>query len=142
MTSPENDYLGTKVQDETLVDRLTTRAMIRRCSINRKSYKDRKPDNIAELLEEAAVQLAEYEKQTQELQDLISEYKDDWNDLGYRDVWHKGYMAGALAAEAEYINKLEALQAKLDRLMFEYCPEDMTKEQVNKWGKHQVVFKE
>jgi hypothetical protein len=65
----------------------------------------------------------------------------DWNDLAYRDIWHKGYMAGALAAESEYINKLEALQAKLDRLMFEYCPEDMTKEQVNKWGKHQVVFK-
>jgi hypothetical protein len=46
-----------------------------------------------------------------------------------------------LAAESEYINKLEALQAKLDRLMLEYCPENMTKEQVKQWGKHQVVFK-
>jgi hypothetical protein len=67
MTSPENDYLGTKVQDETLVDRLTTRAMIRRCSINRKSYKDRKPDNIADLLEEAASVLVQYEKEIREL---------------------------------------------------------------------------
>lgn len=30
-----------------------------------------------------------------------------------------------------------ALQAKLDRLMFEYCPEDMTAEQVETWEKHQ-----
>ena len=30
-----------------------------------------------------------------------------------------------------------ALQAKLDRLMFEYCPEDMTAEQVETWAKHQ-----
>ena len=30
-----------------------------------------------------------------------------------------------------------ALQAQIDRLMLEYCPEEMTPEQVEEWGKHQ-----
>ncbi len=30
------------------------------------------------------------------------------------------------------------LQAKLDRLMLEYCPEEMSKEQMEEWAKHQV----
>jgi hypothetical protein len=75
MTSPENDYLGTKVQDETLVDRLMTRAMVRRCSINRKPYKDRKPDNIADLLEEAASALVQYEKEIGILQSKLEKFK-------------------------------------------------------------------
>ena len=32
---------------------------------------------------------------------------------------------------------LDAKQAKIDELMFEYCPEDMTAEQITEWGKHQ-----
>lgn len=31
-----------------------------------------------------------------------------------------------------------AQQAKIDSLMFEYCPEEMTEEQIAEWGKHQV----
>lgn len=31
------------------------------------------------------------------------------------------------------------LQAKIDALMLEHCPEEMTPEQVEDWGKHQVV---
>lgn len=31
----------------------------------------------------------------------------------------------------------DALQAKLDRLMLEYCPEEMTPEQLATWAKHQ-----
>jgi hypothetical protein len=34
--------------------------------------------------------------------------------------------------------KYLALQAKLDRVMLEYCPDDMTAEQITGWGQHQV----
>ena len=30
------------------------------------------------------------------------------------------------------------LQSQIDELMLEYCPEEMTKEQLDEWGKHQV----
>lgn len=30
-----------------------------------------------------------------------------------------------------------AMQAQIDRLMLEYCPEEMTPEQVENWGRHQ-----
>jgi hypothetical protein len=53
----------------------------------------------------------------------------------------EGWPAVKMRDISSLLDLIEALQAKLDRLMFEYCPEDMTKEQVNKWGKHQVVFK-
>lgn len=35
---------------------------------------------------------------------------------------------------AEYIAELEA---KIDALMLEYCPDEMTPEQIENWGKHQ-----
>lgn len=31
------------------------------------------------------------------------------------------------------------LQAKLDSLMLEYCPNDMSEEQLDEWARHQVV---
>jgi hypothetical protein len=40
---------------------------------------------------------------------------------------------GALVAYADY----EALQAKLDALMLEYCPDEMTPEQIENWQRHQ-----
>lgn len=43
----------------------------------------------------------------------------------------------------EYIMQLSkekcALQAKIDSLMLEFCPEEMTKEQIERWGENQVV---
>lgn len=33
-------------------------------------------------------------------------------------------------------------QAKIDALMLEYCPEEMTEDQLERWKKHQRVFKE
>lgn len=35
--------------------------------------------------------------------------------------------------------ELAAKQAKIDVLMLEYCPDEMTKEQLDSWGKHQVA---
>ena len=43
----------------------------------------------------------------------------------------------------EYIVQLSkekcALQAKIDALMLEFCPEEMTQEQIRRWGENQVV---
>jgi len=38
--------------------------------------------------------------------------------------------------------QLAAKQAKIDALMFEHCPEEMTEEQIARWKKHQVVKEE
>ena len=35
--------------------------------------------------------------------------------------------------------ELSAAQAKIDSLMLEYCPDDMTQEQIENWAKHQKV---
>ena len=34
--------------------------------------------------------------------------------------------------------QIEDLQAKIDLLMLEYCPDEMTKELIEDWEKHQV----
>lgn len=36
-----------------------------------------------------------------------------------------------------HINRTNALQAKLDQVMLEHCPEEMTEEQKRRWGEHQ-----
>lgn len=36
------------------------------------------------------------------------------------------------------MDEIASLQAKIDRLMLEYCPDEMTPEQVGEWGNHQV----
>lgn len=38
----------------------------------------------------------------------------------------------------EWRDRAEKAEAKIDALMFEYCPEEMTEEQVNEWKKHQL----
>lgn len=51
---------------------------------------------------------------------------------------------GSMVGAAEMLRTIpaleaerDALQAKLDRLMLEYCPEEMTPEQLANWAKHQ-----
>lgn len=45
---------------------------------------------------------------------------------------------GSLQAEiGELTRKIDALQATIDALMLEYCPEDMTPEQFENWKQHQ-----
>ena len=36
-------------------------------------------------------------------------------------------------------DRLEAQQAMIDRLMLEYCPEDMSEDQIEEWRSHQRV---
>ena len=43
----------------------------------------------------------------------------------------------------EAVNKdNDALQAKIDALMLEYCPGEMTPEQIENWGNNQVAVDE
>lgn len=43
----------------------------------------------------------------------------------------------------EYLEREnKRLQAKIDALMLEYCPEEMTEAQLAEWGRHQVPVKE
>lgn len=37
---------------------------------------------------------------------------------------------------------IEAMQAKIDSLMLEYCPEEMTEGQMANWAEHQKLVKE
>jgi len=39
----------------------------------------------------------------------------------------------------ELHQQLEAKQAEIDRLMLEFCPDEMTEEQLNNWKQHQKV---
>jgi len=39
-------------------------------------------------------------------------------------------------------DQIASKQAQIDRLMMEYCPEEMTEEQTARWKKHQVVKEE
>jgi hypothetical protein len=45
----------------------------------------------------------------------------------------------------ELVDRLEhekkAIQAKLDAVMWEFCPKDMTPEQIKEWGRNQGVYK-
>lgn len=49
----------------------------------------------------------------------------------------------ALHKRAESAQRaLAGAQAKIDALMLEYCPDEMTHEQVENWGKHQRALSE
>lgn len=37
-------------------------------------------------------------------------------------------------------SEIASMQAKIDALMLEYCPDEMTKEQMDNWEKHQKVI--
>ena len=39
-------------------------------------------------------------------------------------------------------DELDAKQCKIDQLMLEYCPDEMTQEQFQEWAKHQRLVEE
>jgi predicted transcriptional regulator YdeE len=75
---------------------------------------------------------------TLELASKFNEYFTSRNDvpvdkaLVKASEWQELY--SVLHAE------LNAKQAKIDSLMEEYCPEDMTDEQIDEWAEHKVVI--
>lgn len=47
------------------------------------------------------------------------------------------YIAELERSISEEQRRCEALQAKVDALMLEYCPDEMTPEQTAEWARHQ-----
>lgn len=64
------------IEEQTLVERLRTRASIRRSIKDRKSVQEGKPDRIAELLEEAA-NLIEYRQEQDGLHEMHRQSQDE-----------------------------------------------------------------
>ena len=60
----------------------------------------------------------------------------DCNDL--RKVFDNGYERGW----EERNRQVMALQAKLDEVMLEYCPDEMTDDQKAEWARHQQPVSE
>jgi hypothetical protein len=60
------------LQEQGLVYRLRKRAEIRRQIPGRRSVEEGQPDRIADLLDEAAVEIERLQKQIQDLQALLS----------------------------------------------------------------------
>ena len=50
-----------------------------------------------------------------------------------------GYLAALQAENEQLKNAVASRQAKIDELMLEYCPDEMTPEQMEEWEKHQVA---
>lgn len=48
----------------------------------------------------------------------------------------KHFLSTGTASESE-TRTIEAMQAKIDSLMLQYCPDEMTEEQKAKWAAHQ-----
>lgn len=61
-----------KLEEQGLVYRLRKRAEIRRQIPGRRSVEQGEPDRIADLLKEAAAEIERLQKQTQDLQALLS----------------------------------------------------------------------
>ena len=53
------------------------------------------------------------------------------------DEWYETHKA-----RGWLIKQLDAAQAKIDALMLEYCPDEMTPEQLERWGECQVAVPE
>lgn len=75
---------------------------------------------------------SEQEKMIQVLRNLVASSATALApDEGLARHWHR---------EAEHLKKEVARkQAHIDRLMLEYCPEEMTTEQIEEWRKHQCA---
>lgn len=57
-----------------------------------------------------------------------------WSDDG-RETGHQFIPVGYMMHRAA--NEIEAKQAKIDALMLEYCPDEMTPAQLQNWASHQ-----
>lgn len=62
---------------------------------------------------------------------------DCYDEGGYNGMYEEEYKKMIVLVRAQDKHKLDALQAKIDSLMLEFCPEEMTKEQVEEWSRHQ-----
>lgn len=62
--------------------------------------------------------------------DYVMDDNGTWATKGAALKWYRKELAEAK-------RQLEAKQAVIDRLMLEYCPEEMSVEQIVNWSNHQ-----
>lgn len=65
----------------------------------------------------------------------LSEWLSERDDLGES-------LAQVKVKNEVLIQQLNAAQAEIDELMLEYCPNEMTKEQLDEWARHQRAVSE
>lgn len=65
--------------------------------------------------------------------ELLRRY-NQWRRGGDGDMPHPRDIGQAIDFA---VSRIPALEAKIDALMLEFCPEDMTSEQIKRWEAHQ-----
>lgn len=70
----------------------------------------------------------------------MSNFNRWWSKQHYNLKDSKIVKEIARAAFLSRSPEIEALQAKIDSLMLEFCPEDMSQNQINEWAKHQKPY--
>jgi len=56
-----------------------------------------------------------------------------------RDDDYPSYSKSSEQTIAKVQQRLEYMQSQIDDLMLEYCPDEMSQEQLDNWAKNQVV---
>jgi hypothetical protein len=70
---------------------------------------------------------------------------DLWEEL--TELYFKGCSPNSLLGDsildtyAVIISEIDFLQAQIDKLMLEYCPDEMTESQMHNWALHQKLVK-
>jgi hypothetical protein len=80
-----------------------------------------------------------------ELIDLVRDADLDWHqgfDLDGVNRYAQLVSAVLALAEQRHTAKVAELEARIDALMLEHCPDEMTPEQVAEWAKHQKPAEE
>ena len=93
-------------------------------------------DDVVSGQPEAAKELDQLRAENASLKEAISLSEDS----RLMDEYLKLERANARQAEqlAAAVTDANSKQARIDELMLEYCPDEMTPEQIEEWAKHQV----
>lgn len=97
-------------------------------------------DDYSKQAELHAIRIGIKNDEIDNLDDKLSEWIDSYN-IAAADVYeleNSGLSIDWKADKQDLKDEIASLQAKIDELMLEYCPEDMTEEQLEAWGKAQV----
>ena len=74
---------------------------------------------------------------TQHMYAMTAENLHSKGDIAMELAWRDKQIHNLNKVIDGLLASLDAQQAKIDRLMLEYCPEEMTEEQIKEWGRNQ-----
>lgn len=64
----------------------------------------------------------------------FTDTSDGFEEYSFMDENNNGHYV----LYEDHLEAMNAKQATIDMLMMEYCPDEMTEEQIEEWGKRQV----